>query len=870
MSEQSLGAYRVDIIADSTTAKAEVMSLGKTIEDNSIKSERASKRADDAAKRAADALGKKRDASDRLAASLKRQADTLGMNRDELIRYKAAATGNVKLLEDIDKRLAASNARLRASAGGMSDLGVSARQTAAAMRGVPAQLTDIFTSLQGGQNPMTVLFQQGGQLKDMFGGIVPAAKALGGTIAGMVTPLTLAAGAVAGLAVAWNQASGEADAFNRALILTGNQSSITADQLGAMAQKLDDTTSVTRGKAADVLAEVAASGKFTAEQIGQVAEAAIRMEAATGKAISATVSEFASLAGDPVEALLKLNETQHFLTDSTLEQVKSLQEQGREADATAVAFTAFADTTISRADAAAEHVSALGMAAKGVGGAFKESWDEVSGWFISFDKEVGEAILSLGTLKSAWSNLSIGGPGGAFAGMASLSPPPNFSAVEGGSGTIVDSKAVRAKEKAEQDWSQIVKRNLSDQKRLEQDIADIRAAGKKNGVDASEIEKQVSEARARAAEKGPKPAKLSDRNTGATLLASIRQQLALNEVELAQGEKLEASDRLRAQMQTLLADGKAKVTAATRAAMEAELGQLESQERYREIAEVNALIDTESAKALAEVNQAKNRQAESIARVAEELQFEMDMLGRSALEQSKMIALRQAGVSAASDEGQSISELVEEYHKLSESQGFINDVRSEFANFAVSAVSDFKRAGDAAEEFRDRIKRMALQMLADKAIQYLSNMFGGGVGPVQKAKIGLDGGISYGGGRAAGGPVSKSRIYEVGEGGNPEILQSAGRTYLIPGNDGNVIPAHGARSRGGGGGSASSPVGEPRVTVNIHGASSQTDVKTKRGADGGIDIDVMFKQVRGMIAGDIAGGGPTLQAIKSRLDVRER
>ncbi|MFP3345585.1 phage tail length tape measure family protein, partial [Halomonas sp. SIMBA_159] len=47
--------------------------------------------------------------------------------------------------------------------------GVSAKQMQAALRGVPAQFTDIAVSLQGGQNPLTVFLQQGGQLKDMFG-----------------------------------------------------------------------------------------------------------------------------------------------------------------------------------------------------------------------------------------------------------------------------------------------------------------------------------------------------------------------------------------------------------------------------------------------------------------------------------------------------------------------------------------------------------------------------------------------------------------------------------------------------------------------------------------------------------------------------
>ncbi|MBJ6969727.1 phage tail length tape measure family protein, partial [Vibrio cholerae] len=44
--------------------------------------------------------------------------------------------------------------------------GISAGQMQAALRGLPAQFTDIAVSLQGGQAPLTVLLQQGGQLKD--------------------------------------------------------------------------------------------------------------------------------------------------------------------------------------------------------------------------------------------------------------------------------------------------------------------------------------------------------------------------------------------------------------------------------------------------------------------------------------------------------------------------------------------------------------------------------------------------------------------------------------------------------------------------------------------------------------------------------
>jgi phage-related minor tail protein len=72
----------------------------------------------------------------------------------------------------------AAQASASAATGYLGKVEMSARATSAALRGVPAQFTDIITSLQGGQAPLTVFLQQGGQLKDMFGGFGNAARAL--------------------------------------------------------------------------------------------------------------------------------------------------------------------------------------------------------------------------------------------------------------------------------------------------------------------------------------------------------------------------------------------------------------------------------------------------------------------------------------------------------------------------------------------------------------------------------------------------------------------------------------------------------------------------------------------------------------------
>ena len=77
----------------------------------------------------------------------------------------------------------------------------------------------------------------------------------------------------------------------------------------------------------------------------------------------------------------------------------------------------------------------------------------------------------------------------------------------------------------------------------------------------------------------------------------------------------------------------------------------------------------------------------------------------------------------------------------------------------------------------------------------------------------------FGGGRASGGPVSGSRLYEVGEGGKPEIFQQGGKSYLIPGNDGNVIPATSGMS---------APQGGLQVVVN-NNSSAKVSARQERG-----------------------------------------
>ncbi|UDM17929.1 phage tail length tape measure family protein [Vogesella sp. XCS3] len=225
--------------------------------------------------------------------------------------------------------------------------GITAGEMSNAMRTLPAQFTDIATSLAGGQNPMLVFIQQGGQIKDMFGGTGAAAKAMGQYIMGLVNPFTIAAAAAAVLSYSLYAGSRESRAFADALIMTNNAAGATADQLETMAARMDELDG-TRAASAEAITALVATGKVSADNLEKFAVATMKWSAVTGEAVADVVGKFEQLGKDPVGASLKLDESLRHLTASTYEQVKALIDQGRETDAANLAQLTFFDTLSSR------------------------------------------------------------------------------------------------------------------------------------------------------------------------------------------------------------------------------------------------------------------------------------------------------------------------------------------------------------------------------------------------------------------------------------------------------------------------------------------------------------------------------------------
>lgn len=419
-------------------------------------------------------------------------------------------------LDAVRQKQAQAIAALAAGGTQFNKYGQSAKQTAAALRGVPAQLTDIFVGLQGGQAPLTVLLQQGGQLRDMFGGITPAIRALGGAVVSLVNPFTIAAAAVGALGLAYFQGSKEADEFAKAIILSGNAAGTTVGQLTAMAERISRIGG-TQSEAAKAVAEFAASGQIASNSIERFSALAIRMEKVTGQAVGETRKQFEELGKSPVDASVKLNEKTNHLTDSLYKQIRALEEQGRSAEAAALAQKSYADALDQRLGAVTDRLGLLERAWASVGTRAKKAWDFMLniGRPDTLQDQLASAERQLAQLESA------GGPRrGSNRTQAQYDAATQALrdriATMKESLRLENSVADRQRESAAQvkariDFDKEGQQYLSNAAKMEREIAKAREQGLAAGASQVEIDKRIADIREKFRNKGANPQRMVDR-----------------------------------------------------------------------------------------------------------------------------------------------------------------------------------------------------------------------------------------------------------------------------------------------------------------------------------------------------------------------
>ncbi|HGY1894449.1 TPA: phage tail length tape measure family protein [Klebsiella aerogenes] len=166
----------------------------------------------------------------------------LDKQQQDLAKFKSKGMVDTDTFELYSKRIEETRNKLTGFRDDLKKTGQSAAQTAFAMRMIPAQMTDIVVGLSTGQSPFMVLMQQGGQLKDMFGGIGPAIKGVGTYVMGLVNPYSVAAAAVGLLTYAVYQNRQEIDAATKIATTSLGANGDAAERLALNMVAISDKT----------------------------------------------------------------------------------------------------------------------------------------------------------------------------------------------------------------------------------------------------------------------------------------------------------------------------------------------------------------------------------------------------------------------------------------------------------------------------------------------------------------------------------------------------------------------------------------------------------------------------------------------------
>jgi lambda family phage tail tape measure protein len=235
-----------------------------------------------------------------------------------------------------------------------------------------------------------VAIQQGGQLRDSFGGVGNALKAM----MSMVTPARVAIGGLAGAVLIAAKAGSDYftayDEINKAIIRTGNIAGTSALQIMASSQSIAASTGATVGTVQSLMTELVGMGSLTQQQLEKAA-GSTALAVQTGIVSAQDITKaYKDIEKDPVKALQSLNEQYNFLTVSQLKHVDDLIKQKDQTAAVTQAMDLFGDTMAKRGEQAYDSLTPFGCL-----------WLDIKGWASEAMQSIGQwvAELASNTLK---------------------------------------------------------------------------------------------------------------------------------------------------------------------------------------------------------------------------------------------------------------------------------------------------------------------------------------------------------------------------------------------------------------------------------------------------------------------------------------
>lgn len=626
----------------------------------------------------------------RFIESLAKKADAVGKTTSQLALMRAQELGVADSANHLISKLAATEV-------GVNRVGMSSNAMSAALRNVPAQFTDIVVSLQAGQSPMQVFLQQGGQLKDMFGGMGGAARALGSYVVGLVTPFTVAAAAVGVLTLAYYQGSQELTNYQRAIILTNNITGVSASRVADMANNINSAGDISKGAAAEALAAILNTGSVAADNLERFAAVAAKMQKTVGISVGETAKDLSELAKSPLEASKKLSEQYNFLDKKIYDQIKALQEQGRTAEAAAIAQKAYIDSFDKKSKEIKDNLGYVESGWNSVKNAAIGAWDAI----LNVGRE-DTNVDKLTRVKTQLQNMQFNRDQKQQSGDTSSKIYKNIllqiSALEMQAKTIQtvidkDNGLAEAKGKVTQENNKSIASaeklsaylNSGSRQTKAQALTEEakRFAEATAGFSKTSKEYQSAEAANALAVKDINE-RFKEKNTEfkkqenayQTLITSIKEKLAVSQAELLQNTNLTEGQKLRIKFDNDLREGKITATTAEREfarslTSQIDLNAILATAEKDQLARSQALKDEFLARfnANTKMLEANDAYIESLSASNEQAQLEVTLLGKT--EQERKIAIEQFKVELA---------LRKQIKEIEKSKGFDDDKKKAIQN----------------------------------------------------------------------------------------------------------------------------------------------------------------------------------------------
>ena len=650
-----------------------------------------------------------------------------------------------------------------------------------------------------------------------------------GAMGGMFSTAGLAiGGAVAALGLFTVQAGKgyfESRRMEGVILGMGNAAGVTAGQMLELRNEIGRATGDYAG-ATQAVNQLLLSGRATGEALENAARAAGNFARLTGVEIGTVTSELTGLADGGAEALQRWNDKYNVLTASTLQQIEATRRQDGELAAFTATMREAERVSSERTQKMREQAGYLERAWQGVTSSVRDAIQAVRDYGRS-DLEA-QLVRARRTMES----MRLG---------AGMQDPESY-------GPYVQARAaVQA---------------IEDQIAAERDAESRREANRKAELDytrdalASERER---EERVKASN------------------AALEQRMVQMDREYAKQQELK---KLREDFAGLSAEDP-RLTDGTYERMHAAIVQKYA-ERRQAVRAVRAEIDEEA--------RANERLESQFARQEQNLTRQIALYGQSSRAAATAYDIAVSGLdqvnprlaerlrlsAAILDHLDAEAEVQRTLDKLDQdrwdeqfkgktdemseyARQAARNMQSHFANFLFDPFADgTKSMGD---QFSETLRRMMAEAAASKLFEVLGGAMsaysGSGAGWINAI-----GGVfsqQSSGRREHGGPVSGQGLYRVGERNKPELLNTPNGQYLIPGEQGSVVPM----------GHSSAAGRTPQININVMGNAEVESATARQNSSGGFDVDVILKQMVGAVAGDIAGGGPVWQAIKGRGGLRD-